>query len=87
MTRNLPLWRGRGGADGRLDIRGPARIHPWADIESLGDHRVAMAMTVLALYSDAPVRINDTAWIATSYPTFWDDLNKVGGHAEQHRGN
>jgi 5-enolpyruvylshikimate-3-phosphate synthase len=40
-----------------------------------------MAMSVLALYADAPVHMSDIACVNKSYPGFWDDLRKVGGHA------
>lgn len=45
--------------------------------ESYGDHRIAMAMAVLALNAAQPIRICNIACIATSYPQFWDDLQKI----------
>jgi 3-phosphoshikimate 1-carboxyvinyltransferase len=48
-----------------------------AVVESFGDHRIAMAMAVLALSAQQPVEIRDVACIATSYPTFWQDLERV----------
>ena len=41
-----------------------------------------MAMAILAMSADAPVRLDDVACVNKSYPEFWDDLRKVGGHAE-----
>jgi 3-phosphoshikimate 1-carboxyvinyltransferase len=46
-------------------------------VESFGDHRIAMAMAVLALHSQNPIQINNTACIATSYPQFTEDLQKI----------
>lgn len=63
---------GRGGRP----VRGGARVG------SRGDHRIAMCMAVLALCAERPVEIDGTACIATSYPTFWRDLEEVGGRAE-----
>jgi 3-phosphoshikimate 1-carboxyvinyltransferase len=48
-----------------------------AKISSFGDHRIAMACAVLGLFAKGETTINDTACIATSYPTFHDDLNKI----------
>jgi len=48
-----------------------------AVVQSFGDHRIAMAMAVLALSAENPVEIRDIACIATSYPTFWQDLARV----------
>ena len=39
-------------------------------VESLGDHRIAMAMAIAALRASRPVRIRDTANVATSFPGF-----------------
>ncbi len=47
---------------------------------SHGDHRIAMAMSVLALHAAAPIEINDVACVATSYPEFWDDMKQVVEH-------
>jgi len=55
---------------------------PQGSVRSYGDHRIAMAMAVLATYAKAPVVIQNTACIDTSYPGFWDHLKALGGHAE-----
>lgn len=48
-----------------------------ATVQSYGDHRIAMAMAVLALQSVRPIEIRDIACVATSYPTFWQDLERL----------
>jgi len=63
-------------------IEGSARVRGGVSVDSYGDHRLPMAMSVLALAADAPVRMDDIACVNKSYPEFWDDLRKVGGHAE-----
>jgi 3-phosphoshikimate 1-carboxyvinyltransferase len=51
-------------------------------VDSDGDHRIAMAAAVAALVGRAPVTITGVEAVATSYPTFLDDLEALGGHWE-----
>lgn len=68
--------------DGMI-VTGASKISGGMDIDSFDDHRVAMAMSVLALSADAPVGIMKTACVATSYPTFWKHLTTLTGqHVE-----
>ncbi len=60
-----------------LVMRGPARLKPADDVRSHGDHRVAMAMAVLALHAPGPVVIHGVGCVATSYPSFWKDLERL----------
>ncbi|MBU0678545.1 MAG: 3-phosphoshikimate 1-carboxyvinyltransferase [Verrucomicrobia bacterium] len=62
-------------------VRGPARLLG-GSVRSFGDHRVAMALTVLALFGSEKVRVEDVECIQTSYPRFWTDLERVGGSVE-----
>lgn len=48
------------------------------DVDSLGDHRIAMAFAVLAQCVDGEVRIRDTANVATSYPGFESQMGGLG---------
>ena len=48
-----------------------------AKATSFGDHRIAMSCAILGLFAKGETTISDTACIATSYPTFQDDLQKV----------
>ena len=50
-----------------------------ATLQSYMDHRIVMAMTVLALHAEKPVVIEDVECVATSYPTFWQDLETLSG--------
>lgn len=63
-------------------IHGPSRIVGKARLNSFNDHRVAMAMAILALSAAEPLCICNVACTNTSYPTFWDDLRKMGAHVE-----
>jgi 3-phosphoshikimate 1-carboxyvinyltransferase len=44
---------------------------------SFGDHRVAMAMAVAGLCCEDGVLIEDTDCVRTSFPGFWETLDKV----------
>jgi 3-phosphoshikimate 1-carboxyvinyltransferase len=48
-----------------------------AEIEPYGDHRIAMAFAVAALAAIGPTVIRDAGCAAVSYPTFFDDLERV----------
>jgi 3-phosphoshikimate 1-carboxyvinyltransferase len=49
------------------------------EVDSCGDHRIAMSLAVAALRSRSPVTICDTACTATSFPGFWQLLDQVRG--------
>ena len=48
------------------------------EVDSHGDHRVAMSFAVAGLRARAPVRIRDCANVATSFPGFVDLANACG---------
>ena len=47
------------------------------EINSFGDHRIAMSMAVAALQAKTEVNIKDTACTETSFPGFWDLLTLI----------
>jgi len=51
-------------------------------VDSHGDHRIAMSAAVLGLIARDEVIIEQAEWIATSYPDFVDDLNRLGAEAD-----
>jgi 3-phosphoshikimate 1-carboxyvinyltransferase len=53
--------------DGGVDLEG-------AEISSYGDHRIAMAFAIAGLVARGETVIKDAECVATSYPSFWDDL-------------
>jgi len=61
-----------------LVIYGGGKIRGNASVESRGDHRIAMAMTILALSAEEGITIRNIACVATSYPSFWDHLRSIG---------
>jgi 3-phosphoshikimate 1-carboxyvinyltransferase len=47
------------------------------EVNSHGDHRIAMSLAVAALSATAPVMINDTGCTETSFPGFWGRLQDL----------
>ena len=68
-------------ADG-IDIIGgdavPARRIMAAAIDSLGDHRIAMAFAVAGLRASDEIVIDDCANVATSFPGFVELARRIG---------
>jgi 3-phosphoshikimate 1-carboxyvinyltransferase len=60
-----------------LKIHGGGVLHGDCRIDSCGDHRIAMAFAVLSLFAQKPVEIRNVACVATSYPSFWRDLDRL----------
>jgi 3-phosphoshikimate 1-carboxyvinyltransferase len=65
-----------------LDIEGRATALEPADVDSRGDHRIAMTAAVLALVARGPCRVRDAACIATSYPKFVATLRGLGARID-----
>jgi 3-phosphoshikimate 1-carboxyvinyltransferase len=65
-----------------LDVQGREAPLEAADVESRGDHRIAMTAAVLALTGRGPSRIRDAACIATSYPKFVATLRALGARVD-----
>lgn len=61
-----------------LIIHGGRLVRGGTTVESYGDHRIAMAMAILALFAEGPVTIRNIACVATSYPEFWKHLRSIG---------
>ncbi|MBL4636196.1 MAG: 3-phosphoshikimate 1-carboxyvinyltransferase [Kofleriaceae bacterium] len=52
------------------------------EIDSHGDHRIAMSGVIAGLAADGPVRVTDAANVATSFPSFVETLNALGAQIE-----
>ena len=50
-------------------------------IDSFGDHRIAMAFSVLGI-ANGGITINEAECVAKTFPNFWDELRNVGGNLE-----
>jgi 3-phosphoshikimate 1-carboxyvinyltransferase len=62
-----------------LVVQGAERLAA-ADVDSHGDHRIAMSMAVAALAAEGVTRIDGWGAVATSYPSFEHDLQHLTGH-------
>jgi 3-phosphoshikimate 1-carboxyvinyltransferase len=51
-------------------------------VAGCNDHRIVMAFAVAALRAKAAVEIDDAQSIQKSYPSFFEDYNRLGGHAD-----
>ena len=60
-------------------IPGGQKLHG-AEIESFGDHRIAMAFAIAALKAVGETLIRDSECVAISYPGFFSDLEKLLEH-------
>jgi 3-phosphoshikimate 1-carboxyvinyltransferase len=45
-------------------------------VDAQGDHRIAMAMAIAGLAASAPTSVEGWEVVATSYPTFEEDLRR-----------
>ena len=61
-----------------LVINGPTALKG-AQVESYGDHRIAMMLSIAALIADGQTQINGIECVATSYANFHSDLISIVG--------
>ncbi len=54
-----------------------------AEVDSWGDHRIAMSLAVLALSVGGETNIKDARCVSKSYPGFWGDLATLGGSVKE----
>lgn len=61
-----------------LVVQGKGRPAGGAEVKTHMDHRIAMSALVMGLASENPVRIDDGAFIATSFPGFVELMRSIG---------
>jgi 3-phosphoshikimate 1-carboxyvinyltransferase len=61
-----------------LIVHGKGAVPGGGSITTHMDHRIAMAFLVMGLASRAPVAVDDTAFIATSFPDFVGLMRRLG---------
>jgi 3-phosphoshikimate 1-carboxyvinyltransferase len=61
-----------------FEVKGPCSLQG-AEVFSLGDHRMAMAMAVAGLVAKGKTRIRNSEAVAVSYPDFFKDLHALVG--------
>ena len=62
-----------------LIVRGSGRASGGGTVATHMDHRIAMSALVMGLASEKPVQVDDTAFIATSFPGFIEMMRGLGG--------
>lgn len=62
-----------------LEITGGAALRG-ARLDSLGDHRIAMAFAIAGLFAEGETVITGTECVNTSYPGFYEVIQKVMNH-------
>ena len=68
---------GKATIDGdTLTIEGVENL-PGGEVDTKGDHRIAMSAAVLACGASGPVVVNDASVVAKSYPGFWKDFESL----------
>jgi 3-phosphoshikimate 1-carboxyvinyltransferase len=61
-----------------LIVHGKPTVAGGGEVATHMDHRIAMAALVMGLVADNPVRIDDSAFIATSFPGFVELMRSLG---------
>ena len=61
-----------------LEISGVETLHG-GKVDGCNDHRIVMAMAIAALRADGPVEISDAQSIEKSYPSFFEEYQRLGG--------
>jgi 3-phosphoshikimate 1-carboxyvinyltransferase len=64
--------------DGLIVHGRPGDVPGGATVATEMDHRIAMSFLVLGLAAEAPVTVDDTAMIATSFPGFTETMQGLG---------
>lgn len=65
-----------------LIVHGTGKVAGGGTVATHLDHRIAMAFLTMGLASDAPVTVDDTAMIATSFPEFRGLMEHLGATYE-----
>jgi len=63
--------------ENEFSVRGSEEPFRGGEIETGGDHRIAMAAAVGATHADGPVELDDAACAAKSYPSFFADFERL----------
>jgi len=65
-------------SDDDLIVEGRGHVEGGGLVATHMDHRIAMSALVMGLASDRPVKVDDTAFIATSFPDFIPMMRALG---------
>ena len=61
-----------------ITVTGNTTVAGGGEVKTHMDHRIAMSALVMGLASEQPVRIDDSAFIATSFPGFVELMRSLG---------
>ena len=61
-----------------LIVRGKGQVAGGGTVATHLDHRIAMSFLVMGLAAEKPMTIDDATMIATSYPSFRSDMERLG---------
>lgn len=64
--------------DDDLLVHGDGSVPGGGEVKTHMDHRIAMSALMMGLASEQPVRIDDSAFIATSFPDFTGLMRRLG---------
>lgn len=53
-------------------------------VDAVNDHRIAMSAAIASTCCTEPVTILDAQCVQKSYPKFWEEFTRLGGHYEQY---
>ncbi|MEA2933505.1 MAG: 3-phosphoshikimate 1-carboxyvinyltransferase, partial [Variibacter sp.] len=63
-----------------LIVRGARSVPGGATVATHMDHRIAMSFIVMGLATEMPVAVDDTSFVATSFPGFVDMMRRLGAN-------
>ena len=63
---------------GTVTITGPVKLQGNVTLHGHNDHRIVMALSILATIAEEPITIDDAQAISKSYPGFFKDLASCG---------
>lgn len=61
-----------------LIVHGRGRVAGGGSVATHMDHRIAMAFLMMGLASEKPVRVDDSTFVATSFPGFTELMRRLG---------
>jgi len=63
-----------------LAVEGTGSMHGAATVKTHMDHRIAMSFLIAGLAAKNPVTVDDTSFVATSFPTFVPMMQRLGAN-------
>ena len=63
--------------DDNLYIHGPTSLKPCLNLQSFGDHRIAMTLAIACIAANTPPKVDDFGCVAVSFPNFMTVLSEL----------